>query len=67
LSPSDCSAVASQAFDAAHMQPYTLAPDVSNAVALTLSHMGPAEKASQMVGLPAVGVDIDFLDRKTRR
>ena len=48
-----CSAVASQQFDAAHMQAYHAAPEVTASVAAALSHMTLAEKASQMLGIPA--------------
>ncbi len=47
-----CSAVASQQFDVAYMQAYSVSPDVTAAVNAALSLMGPAEQASQMTGVP---------------
>ena len=56
-----CSAVASQQFDAAHMQAYHASPEVTASVAAALSHMTLAEKASQMLGIP-VGDYYDGFD-----
>jgi beta-glucosidase len=60
---SACGAAVSQAFDAAHMQPYSVSAEVSAAVASTLSKMGPAEKATQMLGLPVGSRDFTDIER----
>jgi beta-glucosidase len=54
-----CSAVASQQFDAAHMQAYHVSPEVAAFVATALSNMSLAEKSTQMLGIP---VSNDFTD-----
>ena len=52
-----CSAVAAQQFDHAFMLPYAESPEVTQIVGTILSSMGPAEKASQMLGLPRGAAD----------
>lgn len=59
--PFTCRAAASQQFDAAHMQAYSVSADVVSAVATTLGQMSAAEQASQMMGLPNPEC-IDFTD-----
>lgn len=55
-----CVAVASQQFDSAHMQAYSVTAEVTAAVDATLAQMTPAARASQMLGL-AVG-NRDYFD-----
>jgi len=55
-----CSAVQSQQFDSDFMHSYVASREVTDAVQATLAAMGPADKASQMLGLP-VG-SMDFFD-----
>jgi beta-glucosidase len=45
------------------MQPYIESPDVTRVVQATLSAMGPAEQASQMLGLPRGGADFQDTSR----
>jgi beta-glucosidase len=59
----DCRAVASQQFDAAHMQAYAVSAEVTSAVAETLAQMSPAEKASQMLGVPIGNKDYYDIQR----
>ena len=47
-----CSSVASQQFDSAHMQAYHVSPEVTASVSAALSRMSPADKATQMIGVP---------------
>lgn len=59
----DCKAVASQQFDAAHMQSYSEPADVTKAVQMTMAGMGTAEKASQMIGVPVGNKDYQDIER----
>ena len=45
------------------MQPYGVSAEVSAAVASTLSNMGPAEKATQLLGLPVGNKDFEDIER----
>lgn len=58
-----CHAVASQQFDLAHMQPYSVSPEVSRAVDAALSTMSAAEKATQMLGVPVAAKDFTDINR----
>ena len=58
-----CSAVASQQFDPAHMQPYRPSPDVAAQVSAALNVMSAAEKASQMSGIPVGAMDFTDINR----
>jgi hypothetical protein len=58
-----CTAVASQQFDVAYMQAYSESPEVTQAAAMTMSWMGPAEKASQMIGIPVGNMDYQDIER----
>jgi beta-glucosidase len=59
----DCSAVASQQFDAAHMQPYSASQDLRQTVSAALAAMSPAERASQMLGVPVACMDYRNINR----
>ena len=59
----DCHTVASQQFDAAHMQPYQVSPSVTSAVSAVLSQMNLADKASQMLGVPVGAMDFWDINR----
>jgi beta-glucosidase len=59
----DCSAVASQQFDTAHMQPFSVSPDVTAAVSSTLSLMAAADKANQMMGVDPGPQDYQDIER----
>jgi len=56
----DCQRVASQQFDPNYMQAYSEPPAVTAAVNTLMSAMGPAQKATQMLGVPAG--NMDYLD-----
>jgi len=58
-----CNAVASQQFDAAYMRAYSVSPEVTKAAATTVSQMGPAERASQMIGIPVGNMDYQDIER----
>jgi len=58
-----CTAVGSQQFDSAHMQPYFVSQEAEDAAAAALSAMSPAEKALQMGGIPIGSMDYFDLNR----
>jgi beta-glucosidase len=58
-----CTSVASQQFDAEHMQPYSETPEVSKSAERAVSQMGAAERASQMIGIPAGNMDYQDIER----
>lgn len=45
------------------MQPFSVSGEVSQTVALTLSMMSPAQKASQLLGVPVAGQDYGDIQR----
>jgi len=59
----DCKAVASQQFDSATMQPYYVSPEVKVKVANLLQSMSAAEKAGQMLGIPAGTMNYQDIER----
>jgi beta-glucosidase len=58
-----CDAVASQQFDPAHMQAYSVSADVESAVSMTLAQMDSAAKAAQMAGVPVGFMDYQDIQR----
>src|SRR6478609_1157777 len=58
-----CSEVASQQFDLAHMQPYFVSAEAESATRNTLAAMSPAERATQMGGIPVGSMDFFDIDR----
>jgi len=58
-----CGNVASQQFDPIYMQAYGESADVAADVKSTLSQMGPAEKASQLIGVPVGDKNYQDIER----
>ncbi|HET7543815.1 MAG TPA: hypothetical protein VFK05_28280, partial [Polyangiaceae bacterium] len=58
-----CDQVGSQQFDPAHMQAYSVTPQVSANVNETLKAMGQDAKALQMMGVPVGAMDYYDLER----
>ena len=58
-----CTAVSSQQFDAAHMQPYVVSPEIESAVDATLDAMSASERALQMGGIPVGTMNYFDLNR----
>ena len=61
--PLACSAVSSQQFDLAHMQPYFVSAEVESTVLGMLDAMSPADRALQMGGIPVGTMDYTDLNR----
>lgn len=59
----DCTTVGSQQFDPASMQAYSVSPDVTREVTSVLQLMGPAQKASQMIGVDGSKKDWQDIER----
>lgn len=58
-----CGPASTQAFDAEHMQPYRVTPEVSQAVSLTLAKMTAAQKGTQLLGLPVGNMNFFDIER----
>jgi beta-glucosidase len=50
-------------FDSAHMQPFVVSKQLMDEVNSTLQQMGPADKASQMIGVPVGQMDYEDIER----
>ena len=59
----DCTAVASQQFDPASMQAYSVSPQISKEVASVMQLMGPTERASQLIGIDGSKKDWQDIER----
>jgi beta-glucosidase len=58
-----CGPAPTQAFDTEHMQPYRVAPEVSQAVSLTLAKMTPEQRLTQLLGMPVGNRDFSDIER----
>ncbi|HYQ02181.1 MAG TPA: glycoside hydrolase family 3 N-terminal domain-containing protein [Polyangiaceae bacterium] len=58
-----CGEVATQQFDMAHMQPYFVSAEAESATSNTLAAMSPAERATQMGGIPVGAMDFFDIER----
>jgi beta-glucosidase len=60
-----CSAVYSQQFESTSMQPYEVSPQVAATVEATLQAMTPAQKATQLMGVPSANRNYRDIQRSS--